>query len=77
MDRYGDLKLKLHESIFSVNDRAEMKKAKIMLIAISDFKNNSKSLFCSNVVMLAGADLDCMQSSEWLLKFIGKRNRTR
>ena len=39
-----------------------MKKAKIMIVAISDFIHNFKSLFWPDVIMLAAVDLDLMQS---------------
>ena len=61
--RYGGLKaIKKDETIFAAYDKAEMRKAKIMVVASSDFVYTSKSLFWSDVVMLAAVDLDLMQS---------------
>ena len=39
-----------------------MRKAKFMIVAISDFVHNSKSLFWPEVIMLAAVDLDLLQS---------------
>ena len=39
-----------------------MRKAKIMIVANSDFVHTSKSLFWPDVIMLAAVDLDLMQS---------------
>ena len=39
-----------------------MRKAKIMVVASSDFVYTSKSLFWPDVIMLAAVDLDLMQS---------------
>ena len=46
VQRYGGLKaIKKDETIFAAYDKAEMKKAKIMMVANSDFVHTSKSLF--------------------------------
>ena len=51
VQRYGGLKaIKKDETIFAAYDKAEMRKAKIMIVANSDFVHTSKSLF------LAGRD---------------------
>ena len=61
VQRYGGLKaIKKDETIFAAY--AEMRKAKIMIVASSDFVHTSKSLFWSDVIMLAAVDLDLMQS---------------
>ena len=61
--RYGGLKaIKKDETIFAAYNRAEMRKAKIMIVANSDFVHTSKSLFWPDVIMLAAVDLDLMQS---------------
>ena len=39
MDCYGDLKVISDENIFAACDKAEMRKVKILLIAISDYIN--------------------------------------
>ena len=39
-----------------------MRKAKILVVANSDFVHTSKSLFWADVIMLAAIDLDLMQS---------------
>ena len=63
VQRYGGLKaIKKDETIFAAYDKAEMRKAKIMVIAKSDFVYTSKSLFWPDVIMLAAIDLDLMQS---------------
>ena len=61
--RYGGLKaIKKDETIFAAYDKAEMRKAKIMIVANSEFVYTSKSLFWPNVIMLAAVDLDLLQS---------------
>ena len=50
------------ETIFAAYDKSEMRKAKNMIVANSDFLHNSKSLFWPDVIMLAAVDLDLMQS---------------
>ena len=63
VQRYGGVKaIKKDEIIFAAYDKAEMRKAKIMIVASSDFVYTSKSLFWSDVIMLAAVDLDLMQS---------------
>ena len=52
--RYGGLKaIKKDETIFAAYDKAEMRKAKIMVVANSEFVHTSKSLFWPDVIMLA------------------------
>ena len=61
--RYGGLTaIKKDESIFASYDKAEMRKAKIMVVANSEFVYTSKSLFWPDVIMLAAVDLDLLQS---------------
>ena len=63
VQRYGGLKaIKKDETIFAAYDKAEMRKAKIMKVANSDFVHTSKSLFWPDIIMLAAVDLDLMQS---------------
>ena len=63
VQRYGALKaIKKDETIFAAYDKAELRKAKIMMVASSDFVYTSKSLFWPDVKMLAAVDLDLMQS---------------
>ena len=64
VQRYGGLKaIKKDETIFAAYDKAEMRKAKIMIVANSEFVYTSKSLFCpEDVIMLAAIDLDLLQS---------------
>ena len=63
VQRYGGLKaMKKDETIFAAYDKAEMRKAKIMIVANSDFVYTSKSLFWPDVIMLAAVDLDPTQS---------------
>ena len=67
--RYYELKFKIEETIFAAYDKAEMRKAKILVIASSNFMNTSNSFFWPDVIMLAGTDLEGMQ-----LGFNGKQN---
>ena len=61
--RYGRLTaIKKDEAIFAAYDKAEMRKAKIMVVANSEFVYTSKSLFWPDVIMLAAVDLDLLQS---------------
>ena len=61
VQRYGGFKaIKKDETIFAAYDKAEMGKAKIMIVASSDFVYTSKSLFWPDVIMLAAVDLDLM-----------------
>ena len=61
--RYGGLTAtKKDETIFAAYDKAEMRKAKIMVVANSEFVYTSKSLFWPDVIMLAAVDLDLLQS---------------
>ena len=63
VQRYGGLKaIKKDETIFAVYDKAEMRKAKIMIVANLEFAYTSKSLFWPDVIMLAAVDLDLLQS---------------
>ena len=50
------------ETIFAAYDKVEMGKAKILLVANSNFAHTSKSLFWPDVIMLAAVNLDLMQS---------------
>ena len=54
--------IKKGETLFAAYDKAELRKAKIMIVASSDFVDTSKSLFWPDVIMLAEVDLDLMQS---------------
>ena len=61
--RYGGLTaIKKDETIFAAYDKAEMRKAKIMVVANSEFLYTSKSLFWPDVIMLAAVDLGLLQS---------------
>ena len=63
VQRYGGLKaIKKDETIFAAYYKAEMRKAKIMIVANSEFVYTSKSLFWPDVKMLAAVDLDLLQS---------------
>ena len=62
VQRYGGLKATMKdETIFAAYDKAEMMKAKILIVANSDFVHTSTSLFWPDVIMLAAVDLDLMQ----------------
>ena len=61
--RYGGLTaIKKDETILAAYDKADMRKAKIMVVANSEFVYTSKSLFWPDVIMLAAVDLDLLQS---------------
>ena len=63
VQKYGGLKaIKKDETILAAYDKAEMRKAMIMIVANSDFVHTSKSLFWPDVIMLAAVDPDLMQS---------------
>ena len=63
VQRYGGLKaIKKDETIFAAYDKTEMRKAKIMIVASSDFVYTSKSMFWPDVIMLAAVDLDLLLS---------------
>ena len=63
VQRYGGLQaIKKDETIFAAYDKAEMRKAKIKIVANSDFVYTSKSLFWPDVTMLAAVDLDLRQA---------------
>ena len=63
VQRYGGLKaMKKDETIFAAYGKAEMRKAKIMIVANSEFVYTSKSLFWPDVIMLAAVDLDLLQA---------------
>ena len=58
VQRYGGLKaIKKDETIFAAYDKAEMRKAKIMIVANSEFVHTSKSLFWPDVIMLAAVGI--------------------
>ena len=61
-ERYDELNFRIYEAIFAACDKAKMRKAKILVIATSVFVHTSKFLFWPDVVMLAGTDMDWMQS---------------
>ena len=63
VQRYRGMKMiRKDETIFAAYDEAEMRKAKIMIVANSDFVHTSKSRFWPDVIMLAAVDLDQIQS---------------
>ena len=63
VQRYGGLKaIKKDETIFAAYNKAEMRKAKLMIVANSEFVHTSKPLFWQDVIMLAAVDLDLLQS---------------
>ena len=62
-ERYVELKFRIGETVFAAHDKAEMRRAKIRVIASPDFLHTSKSLFWPDVKMLTGTDLDWVQPS--------------
>ena len=74
VQRYSGLEaIKKNETIFAAYDKAEMRKAKIMIVASSDFVYTSKSLFWPDVIMFAVVDLELMQSGSMA---IGEHRQT-
>ena len=60
---YGGMKMfRKDETIFAAYDKVEIRKAKILIVANSDFVYTSKSLFWPDVIMLAAVDVDLKQS---------------
>ena len=52
VQRYGGMKMiRKDETIFAAYNKAEMRKAKIMIVANSDFVHTSKSLFWPDVIL--------------------------
>ena len=63
VQRYGGMKMiRKDVTISAACDKAEMRKAKILIVANSHFAHDSKSLFWPDIIMLAAVDLDLMQS---------------
>ena len=63
VQRYGGMKtIRKDETIFAADDKAERRKAKIMIVANSDFVHTSQPLFWPDIIMLAAVELDLMQS---------------
>ena len=61
VEGYGELKTRMDETIFAAYENVEMRKAKILVAANSDFAYPTKSLFWPGLIMLAAIDLDLMQ----------------
>ena len=62
VERYGGMKIRKDETNFAAHDKVEMRKAKVLMVANSDFAHTSNSLFWSDVIILAAIDLDLIQS---------------
>ena len=80
VERYGELKIWMVETIFAAYGKVEMRKAKIVVVASSDFVHTSMSLFWSDLIMLAATDLDLMQSVSMAIRvqrFISVRSHKR
>ena len=60
-ERYGELRLRIDETILAAYVKAEMRKSRILVILNSDFVNNPESLLWPDVITLIGTDLDWMQ----------------
>ena len=66
---YGGMEtFRKEETISAAYDKAEMRKAKIIIVANSDFVHKSKSLFWPDIIMLAAVDLDLMQSESLAIR---------
>ena len=61
-ERCAGLRFRKDETIFLAFDNVEMRKSKILVVAISDFVHTSKSLFWPDVKMLVETDLNLIQS---------------
>ena len=61
-EKYGELKFKIGETICAAYDKAEMRKAKILMISSSDIVSTPKSQIWPDVVLLAEEHLYWMQS---------------
>ena len=55
-------KFRMGETIFAAYDKLEMRKAKLLVVASSDYVHTCKSLFWHDVTMMAATDLDLMHS---------------
>ena len=62
VERYGGMKIWKDKTIFAAYDKVEMRKAKILIVANSDFAHTSKSLFWPDNIILAAINWDLMQS---------------
>ena len=62
VERYGGIKIRKDDTILDAFDKVEMRKAKILITANSDFAHTSESLLWPDVVMLAAVDLELIQS---------------
>ena len=62
VEGYGELKIRMDETIFAAYDNVDMRKARNLVAANSDFAYTSKSLFWPGLIMLAAIDLDLIQS---------------
>ena len=60
-ERYGELRLRIDETILAAYVKAEMRKSRILVILNSDFVNNPESLLWLDVITLTGTDLDWLQ----------------
>ena len=45
VERYGELNFRTEDSVFAANDKVEMMRAKILVVASLDLVHTSKSLF--------------------------------
>ena len=61
VERYGELKIRMDETIFAAYDKVEMRKTKILVVARSNSVHTFKYLYWPDVIMLAATDLDLMQ----------------
>ena len=63
VQRYGGLEaIKKDGTIFAAYDKAEIRKAKIMIVANSEFVYTYNSLIWPDFIMLAAVDMDLLQS---------------
>ena len=62
------LKFRKDETIFAAYNKAEMRKVNILVFASSEFVHASKSLFWSDIIMLAGTDIDWMHSKSMTIE---------
>ena len=62
VESYGGMKIWKDKTIFAAYEKKEMRKAKILIVANSEFAHISKSLFWPDNIILAAINWDLMQS---------------
>ena len=65
--RYGELKAPVGEGLFAAYDPLDMKAAKHLIVASSDYLYTPRSLFCPDVIFLTAPKLDWGQSVRMMI----------